>query len=198
MQASPTSRRRGSASRAARGAGFTLVELLVVIIGLGLIVTVVAINWRAIVPRAELHSAVRDLAGALQSTRSEAIARNASYEVQYDLDGQRYRIVTPFRAPTEAGVGGLATVSEERLALSWKRLPESVRFDNIWLGTEVYSKGLVSVTFDALGSASGHVVVLQQPLDQNTYTIEVQGLLGLISFHEGLFERAVPREDDFL
>jgi prepilin-type N-terminal cleavage/methylation domain-containing protein len=175
-----------------RRGGFSLVELLAVIIVLGLIATVVTMNWRSILPRAELHSAVRELSSVLQGMRSDAISRNATFELQYDLDEHRYRVVTPFRAG-----GGLAPTSEERQALAWHVLPPSVRFGGITVGTDDFEKGIVLIRFDAIGSASGHVVTLLQPADDNTYTIEVQGLLGLIDYHEGRFVRQLPKEDDF-
>lgn len=178
-------------------AGFSLIELLAVIMVLALIATLVTINWKAILPKTELHSAVRELSAVLQGARSDAISRNATYEVQYDLDEHRYRVVTPFRAATEQYVGGLAATNEERQALPWHKLPPTVRFRSIAVGTDVFEKAMVIVRFDAVGSASGHVIVLDQPQDQNTYTIEVQGLLGLINYHAGLFERVPPKEDDF-
>lgn len=182
----------GRAGRAGARAGFSLIELLAVLIVLGLIATLVTINWRAILPRTELHSAVRELSSVLQGTRSDAIARNATFEVQYDLDEHRYRVLTPFRAG-----GGLAPTYEDRQALAWHPLPPSVRFGSLSIGTDTFEKGIVIVRFDPLGSASGHVVILRQPADDNTYTIEVQGLLGLINYHEGLFQRLPPKEDDF-
>ncbi len=175
-----------------RRGGFSLVELLAVIIVLGLIATVVMINWRAILPKTELHSAVRELSAVLQGTRSDAISRNATFEVQYDIDENRYRVMTPFRAG-----GGLAPTAEERQALAWHVLPASVHFRSITIGTDAFEKGLVIVRFDPIGSASGHILTLLQPADDNTYTIEVQGLLGLINYHEGRFERQLPTEDDF-
>lgn len=175
-----------------RRAGFSLVELLVVIIVLGMIATVVTINWRAILPKSELHSTVRELSSVLQGARSDAISRNATFEVQYDLDEHRYRVMTPFRAG-----GGLAPTSEERQALAWHMLPHSVRFGGITVGIDIFEKGIVLVRFDPIGSASGHVITLLQPADDNTYTVEVQGLLGLINYHEGRFERILPKEDDF-
>ncbi len=187
-----TRRARGGARGPRSNAGFSLIELLGVIVVLGLVATIVSINWRAILPRTELHSAVRELAGVLQGTRSDAIARNAVFEVHYDLDAHRYRVVTPFRAD-----GGLAPRAEDRQALAWHALPESVRFQTITIGGTPYLKGLVLARFDPLGSASGHTIVLEQPLQGNVYTVEVQALLGLITYHEGLFERPVPVEDDF-
>jgi prepilin-type N-terminal cleavage/methylation domain-containing protein len=178
----------------ARGgrAGFSMIELLGVIVVLGLLATLISINWQAVLPRTELHTAVREMMETLQGTRSEAIARNAVHEVEYDLEQQRYRVVSPFRPG-----GGLAATREERMAQPWRRLPESVRFRSITMDGDEYVKGLVLARFDAIGSVSGHLIVLEQPQLNNVYTIEVQGLLGLFSFHEGLFERPLPREDDF-
>ncbi|MCY2961507.1 MAG: prepilin-type N-terminal cleavage/methylation domain-containing protein [Planctomycetota bacterium] len=191
---SAAGRNRSAGSRA----GFSLIELLAVLVVLGLIATMVTINWRAILPKTELHSAVRELSAILQGTRSDAIARNATFEIQYDLDEHRYRVVTPFRVSGADGVGGgLAPSNEDRAALAWHPLPKSVRFSSVSIGTDIFEKGIVVVRFDPLGSASGHVVVLSQPQDGNIYTIEVQGLLGLINYHEGLFERLPPKEDDF-
>jgi hypothetical protein len=128
----------------------------------------------------------------LQSTRSEAIARNASFLIDYDLEGHRYRVVTPFKAD-----GGLAPTPAERAQLAWHDLPRSVRFKSITIDEQPYDKGSVFVQFDALGSASGHLIVLEQPELGNQYTIEVQGLLGLIDYREGLYQRQKPNEDEF-
>src|SRR5262245_9679164 len=106
--------------------GFTMVEMLAVLVILGLIATMVSINWRAIVPKTELHSAVRMLSSTLMTARSEAIARNGLFKVEYDLEKSRYRMSTPFRQG-----GGLAATEEERVAQAWTNLPESVRFEKI-------------------------------------------------------------------
>ena len=53
-----------AATRRAR-AGFSMIEMLGALVILGLIATLVTMNWRAILPRTELHSAVRELAGKL-------------------------------------------------------------------------------------------------------------------------------------
>jgi Tfp pilus assembly protein FimT len=175
-----------------RSAGFTLVELLGVVIVLGLIATLVTVNWQALLPRQQLNSAVRALAAALQGARSDAIARTLEFRVQYDLDDQRYRVQTPFRLG-----GGIAVDEDERYSLEWIDLPQSVRFKSVLLAGEEYTSGIVQVSFDPLGSANGHVVVLEQPAYEALYTIEVQALTGLISFREGFGLREAPAPADF-
>lgn len=176
-----------------RAGGFSLIEMMAVLVLLGIIATVVTVNWNAILPKAELHSAVRQLSSTLSGTRSEAIARSATFQVQYDVDQNRYRVVTPFK--TEGG--GLAVSDEDRRASDWTPLPSSVHFQAITVDGIEYTKGLVFVRFDALGAASGHTIVLEQLPHKNRYSIEVQGLLGLIDYHEGVYARTPPNEADF-
>jgi len=179
-------------SRAIGRGGFSMIEILAVIVILGLIATLVTVNWPAILPRAELHSTVRQIASAIQGARSEAIARNAVFKIEYDLDRHRYRVNTPFRIG-----GGLAPNEEERIAFDWIELPDSVRFSRIQIDGVEYKSGIVFVRFDPLGAASGHIVCLVQQPHDTLYTIEVQALTGSIDYHEGMFERAPAEEGDF-
>lgn len=184
---------RNRLARRAR-AGFSLAELLTVIVILGMIATLVTVNWRAILPKSELHSAVRNLSEDLNSTRSEAIGRNAEFRILYDLERRAWRVITPFKSD---GNGGLAQTDEERLALPWKVLPESIKFLRIDIDGQSFTQGQCFVRFDALGSSSGHTVVLAQEPENNIYTVEVLGLTGMINFQEGSFVREPPKESDF-
>ena len=189
-------RRRGVGRRS----GFTLVELMVMLIILGMLATLSFVSWRAIVPGTELNSAVRELAGTLSEARSDAIARNAEFQVEYYFEEaadhpRGYRIVSPYR---RGEGGGLAFADEERLARSWIRLPESVVIRSITVDGKLYSEGKVTVRFDPLGAASDHLIVLEQPEYENYYTIEVLALTGLIRFHDGIYSRSIPEEGDFL
>ena len=172
-----------------------MVELLAVLVVLGLIATIVSVNWRAILPATDLHSSVRELASTLEGTRSDAIARNAVFRVEYDLDQHRYRVSTPYKLG--GGLATLATSDEERVALPWIGLPKSVRFHRVLIDGEEYTKGMVYVRFDPLGAVSTHSITLVQKPYDTYYTVEVQGLTGQISFHEGLFVREIPKESDF-
>ena len=175
-----------------RRAGFTLVELMGVVFVLMLLVSITFASWRATLPRAQRNAAIRKLASTLHETRSNAIARNAQFEIVYDLNEHRYWIRTPFRPG-----GGLAAYDEERLVTGETALPAGVEFQQIVVDGEAYAQDLVTVRFDPLGAASDHQITLVQVAYDTFYTIEVLALTGLIRFHDGLFERQYPDEKDF-
>lgn len=172
--------------------GFSMVEILAVLVILGMIAALVSVNMEAILPRAQLHSTVREIAAMIQGARADAISRNAVFKIEYDLDRHRYRKNTPFRLG-----GGLAPTEEERVAFDWIEMPPSVRFDRIQIDGVEYSSGMVFVRFDPLGAASGHIVRLVQNPHNQRYTIEVQALTGTIDYHEGVFDRTPAEEGDF-
>lgn len=188
--------RRTGASRAS---GFSLIELMGVVVVLGLMAGMVAITWQSMLPRAELNAAVRELSSQLYSVRSDSIARKARFELQYSLEADAnrpigYRVVSPFRAD---GRGGLAPRDEERLAFPWQPLPESVRFKRIRVNGQDITSGIASVYFDPLGASTDHLVILQQLPDDATYTIEVFALTGDFRLHDGEYVRELPLESDF-
>ena len=183
----------------ARRAGFTLIELLVILVILGMLATLTAVTWQSVLPRSELNSAVRELASTISEARSDAIARNAEFTIEYyfeegDAHPRGYRVVTPFRV---GPLGGLAVRDEERLARRWQVLPESIVFKSITVDGRRYSDGVVTVRFDPLGAASDHIIVLEQLPYENLYTIEVLALTGLVRFWDGEHVREYPREGDF-
>jgi prepilin-type N-terminal cleavage/methylation domain-containing protein len=176
-----------------RRGGFTVIELMMVIVVMGLIAGAVAMSAEALLPRSRLNSEVRALAATLQGTRSEAIARNAEFLLEYDLDEDAYRVLSPFDA-----TGGLMrqdSEEEDRMAFDWHKLADGVEIASVYIGGEQIQSGLARVRFDPLGAASGHAVVFIQPAYENFYTIEVLALTGLIHFHEGLFTRD-PEDGD--
>ena len=176
-----------------------MVELMGVCVVLGLLASMVFVSWESILPRTKLNSAVRELAATLSETRSDAIARNAYFSIEYNFEQEEnrpigYRVVTPFRKDPQ---GGLAAFDEERMTLPWHVLPDAVTFAKILLNGTEFKRGVVFVNFTPLGAASDHSVVLKQMPNEYEYTIEVLALTGLIRFHEGEFVREFPREAEF-
>jgi prepilin-type N-terminal cleavage/methylation domain-containing protein len=177
-------------------AGFSMVELMAVILILGLIGTIVVVSWQAVLPNQQLNTAVRNLSEVLHGTRSEAIARNREFRIYYDLDAERYWVRTPYRPGNE---GGFATADDEPHLLTNETdlARNGVALQTVTIDDETYGDGVVWVRFDPLGASSQHTIVVRQELFERTFTLEVLPLTGEIRFHDGLFTRLEPQERDF-
>lgn len=67
--------------RPARARGFTIIELMIVMVIVGVLVAVAAPNMRDLIVRMRLKTAASDLHSSLTFARSEAIKRNAGMQV---------------------------------------------------------------------------------------------------------------------
>ncbi len=172
--------------------GFTIVELLAVVTIMGLMAGVVAVSWASSLPRARLNSAVHEIAATVSGARSNAIARNGEFRIYYDLDANSYEVLSPYR-----NGGGLAQTEEERVVIKRAKLPDSIDMKEVVIDGLRYDTGRVFVSFDPLGSATGHTIVLVQAPSLAPMTIEVLPLTGLIRFHYQEFIRPTMTEEDF-
>jgi len=175
--------------------GFTLVELMVVIVIIGLIGGVAVTSWASILPEQRFNSAIRNLSEVLYGTRSDAIARNREFRIRYDIDESTYAVRTPFQPG-----GGFAS-SEEDVDHLWIHetdLKEAgIQLLQITVDDRTYTDGRVEVYFQPLGASSYHVVQLRQELTGREFTLEVLPLTGEIRMHDGLFAREPVDEGDF-
>ncbi len=177
-------------------AGFSLVELMVVIAIIGLMTYTVSMSFDSMVPGEQLNTSVRNLAGTLRDARRDATNRNKEFFVEYDLDENRYRTITPFIKGGGAFIPGYHD-EEDRFLSQWEPLKPGVTFERISVAGQQLTTGQATVRFDPSGAASSHYVLLGQPRFNATFTVEVMALTGLIRFHEGVFEREQPQDDDF-
>lgn len=186
--------RAGRARRTVHG--FTLVELMVVVVIVGLLGGIAVSSWISMLPNQQFNSAVRNLSEALAETRSAAIARNKEFRIRYDLDADTYVVRTPFKLG-----GGFMLVREEdegRLFLSPVNLAEAgIDLVEIRIDDQVFTSGRVDVYFQPLGVSSYHTVQIRQALLERDFTLEALPLTGEIRMHDGIFERPTVDEGDF-
>ncbi|HEX7111615.1 MAG TPA: prepilin-type N-terminal cleavage/methylation domain-containing protein, partial [Mizugakiibacter sp.] len=82
--------RRSTPRRAARG--FTLLELLAVIVLIGIAISVAAVATTRSLASARVAAAGRDLAAALRWTRTQAIVQQHEQVFELDLAALRYQV----------------------------------------------------------------------------------------------------------
>jgi prepilin-type N-terminal cleavage/methylation domain-containing protein len=172
--------------------GFSLAELMAVVAVMGLIAGVVAVDYMASLPRAELNSALHDIAASVSGARSDSIARNGEFRIYYDLDANSYFISSPY-----ALGGGQAQSEEDRLIVKRVLLPDSISIERVSVDGYDYTEGRVFVSFSPVGSATGHTVYFVQAPMESVTTVEVLPLTGLVRFHDGVYLRDEVTEEDF-
>jgi prepilin-type N-terminal cleavage/methylation domain-containing protein len=175
-----------------RESGFTLIEISAVILILALFVTMATAYLDQALPQARLESAARSLASEIANLRFTAVAQSRTFSLEYDLDGEAYRIVTPFRAD-----GRLAQIEEERIALEWSTLPDGVDLEDVLVAGERFTQGIYRIDFTALGHAVEHFVHLRRTVPEGRFTLAVSGLTGRVQFLDGYHERPEVTEHDF-
>jgi prepilin-type N-terminal cleavage/methylation domain-containing protein len=187
-------RSRGREHAQGSRAGFSLIELLVVVTILGMMVGVTTISWRSIAPRTHLDTDLRTLAARIAGTRSDAISRNAEFQIVYDLDNGAYWVRPPFNAE-----GEYEPDEADRAILYRTELHDGVEFAEITIDGEKYvpGDGLVKVRFDPLGASNDHRLVLFHRTFERWHTIEVLALTGRLEFHDYHFERQEATDSDF-
>lgn len=143
--------------------GFTLLEIMVVMIIAGLMVALVPPLFSGAVSGTRLKGSARDLAVALRETRSQAIIRNSEQLVHLDLESPRYRIgnAKPRALPADV-VMDVETITGERV----DQMSQHV------------------VRFYPDGSSSGELITLIG--GNQAYHLQLNWLTGSITITEGM------------
>ncbi len=179
---------------ATKRSGFTLIELMAVVLLIGLMLGGVTANLGRVLPGAVSESAARQLIGDIDLARSSAIANGRSYIMVLDLDQQEYRLLPPYDED-----GRIARNQEERNPLSRKSLPAGIRLDAV-LGPDGgrIEQGIHQLVFPPDGVMLDIVLFLINEVDAYyDSTVHIGGLTGRSEIVEGHQELRSINENDF-
>lgn len=142
-------------------AGFTLLELILVLVIAGIVMAVVLPNFQPAIASMQLRSATRDVASALRHVRGQAMARGRDAEFFLDVNQHVYR------------------VSGRRKAFA---LPSSVKLTLFTAESELTGDGQGNIRFFPDGSATGGRVTLETPGKKQL--VDVNWLTGAVVIHD--------------
>ncbi len=127
-----------------RQSGFTLIELVAVLVVIGLFLSLVTPFVMKTLDRIQSDSSVRKVVSMLAATRSRAVAAKSSFVFLGDFDQNQYWVVDPKTKKTSEVI----------------QLDRTIQFQEFNDGETSWREGSFSVTFYPLGSTSGGTILL--------------------------------------
>ena len=193
--------------RAARSArrGFTLVEITMVLLLLGLLIVIVVVSsYFAFRNKEQLKDEARSLAGFLEEVRTLSAINGKRYTIEYSLeeDSQKYFVWAPRKVEPGDVVEPTSDDEETRVAIGFHSMPTRTRGDGslvyaVWIDHIAFGDGsttddsVVKIDFMPSGGSHWHLVYLTNE-DGEFYTVEVNPFTGAADVYPGELKPEEP------
>ncbi|MEZ5987897.1 MAG: prepilin-type N-terminal cleavage/methylation domain-containing protein [Planctomycetota bacterium] len=188
MDQPPRQRRDGRA-------GFTLVEVMVVVAILGMMFQLVVPNLQRDIPETNLRSTANRLTSILTYLRDEARLQGGEYGLELDPKNRRFRIVLP---PEQRKVE-LGEEAPKAFPLTWMFFDEGVALEAVHIGDKEPRKDeQTRIVFDSRGATAPKVLWLATKTEPPVQmSILVPALAGRIESRKGQVQFPTATDLDF-
>lgn len=183
-----------------RPAGFTFVELMVVVSIIALMSSIIIVNLEGMTDASRTGAAARAFGNAVSRVQNTAMLQARSLYIEIDRENQRWRVVDP---PSPNEVADESEREDLTFYGAWEQLERGVRIGDIALTrTDVEKRDFFVIEFGPGGQVhpSGFVVYFghEDLPEDRTVSVEVSGLTGQVAYYEGLIEPEAVRDwEDF-
>ena len=169
-------------------AGFTLVELTLVILVIGIIGALVLPRFGGLVDRQQVRRTVNVLRGMVRQLHAKAALTKRIYRLTFDLEEQRVTVCY-LQSASLTESGEISCVAESSRQMRGYVMPNAVRLlDVVSYSGEKIRQGTAMTHFHPTGLAEPSVVHLQTP-DEAHVTLFIEALAGRVKVVHGYVER---------
>ena len=162
--------------------GFSLIELIIVLVILSVITALVVPRMTQSVSRMNVESTARRVASSLRLARSLAVAEKVLYLAKFDMDADTLTIVS-YQQTSEEG-NSPEFEADPTLAPRVYELTDSVHLrEGVALNGEPVTTGTFLMAFFPAGGTSGGKVVLGDDEDRS-FSVSVDRITGLVKINE--------------
>jgi general secretion pathway protein H len=153
--------------------GFSLIELLVVLILISLSLALVAPSLSRFWQTAELRGAAQKISGILRNCRSEAVNKGKVYQVVLNSQSREVRVQTMESSEEKDEKKEGSTPQRTYL------LPEGIQMKEDPTSSSESASGLPVIEFYPNGGSNGGTILINSP-DRLGYRIQVNFLTGMV------------------
>ena len=146
--------------------GFSLIELVIVMVIVGLSLTLVMPNLSRFSNTIELKAATKKISGILRYYRSEAIQQGKVHQVLFDSNLREVRIQS-------------LELTEEKVLKNKYPLPAGVQIKEVNIPAPQYPDDFPVIEFYPSGGSNGGSILLDSP-DRKGFRISVHFLTGVV------------------
>ena len=158
--------------------GFTLIELTVVIVLIGIILTLTIPRFQTAIVTDDLKATTRKIVGMINGLRDEAIREQRIYFLHFDLESNRYWIDST----------GMSEEERARAAEKAPTLPAGVRVLDIWLSSRGKKMtGQTVIRFNKKGYVQPSAIHLGAE-DGREFTLVLSPFLGRVQVYDRYIE----------
>jgi prepilin-type N-terminal cleavage/methylation domain-containing protein len=170
-----------------RKMGFTLLELLVVILIIGMFAAFAAVRLDGAVSGGDLRLASRMIIGEIRALRGKAAHTHRTQQLTFDIDKQYFYPVLEEVEKEETAFGDIE--KDDKETDSRRKLPEGVFFEDVAiLSKDKIQNGEATILFFPDGTIERSLIHLRNEKD-GVYTLEINPLTGAVKIHDRYIEQ---------
>ncbi len=165
--------------REVRNKGFSLLELIVVLVIISFSIALVAPSLSRISKTVELKGATKKISAILRYYRSEAVNRGKVYQIFFDSNLREVKV----QSVESIEEKGEEETKKEKVPQNIYSLPEGVQIKEIKFDSPQYPSDLPTIEFYPNGGSNGGTIFLDSQ-NLKGFKIKVHFLTGIVQIEQ--------------